>query len=161
MIPATRKLCVVLKTNTALCLPALVKFSRCLANFSYELADHLKKCRGPDQEKCRKECFGKCRPKTGCRGKCRKSASGLSVLVSTEARTPKHFFGTFLGTPFLAGTFRSTLFGTFPGRGLGTSLDGRQARKTLANFSLFARRFCGFRLFLCSPTRGECAMGQV
>ena len=45
------------------------------------------------------------------------------VLVSTEERTPKHFFGTFLGTLFSAGTFRSTLFGTFPGRGFGTSLD--------------------------------------
>ena len=31
---------------------------------------------------------------------------------STEARTPKRFFGTFLGTPFGAGTFRSTLFGS-------------------------------------------------
>ena len=39
--------------------------------------------------------------KTGCRGKCRKSASGSApVLVSTEARIPKHFFGTFLGTLF-------------------------------------------------------------
>ena len=52
-----------------------------------------------------------------------------SVETSTGERTPKHFFGTFLGTPFSAGTFRSTLFGTFPGRGFGTSLDGRQARK--------------------------------
>ena len=31
-------------------------------------------------------------------------ASSLCA-VSTEARSPKHFFGTFLGTPFGAGTF--------------------------------------------------------
>ena len=60
-----------------------------------------------------------------------KKCSGVrsSVETSTGERTPKHFFSTFLGTPFSAGTFRSTLFGTFPGQGFGTSLDGRQARK--------------------------------
>ena len=53
---------------------------------------------------------------------------------------PKHFFGTFLGTPFGAGTFRSTLFGTFPGRGFGTSLDGRHSRKS----RIVAIHFRGF-----------------
>ena len=46
------------------------------ARSQYESADHLKKCQSPDHEKCRKECFGECRPQTGCRGNCRKSSSG-------------------------------------------------------------------------------------
>ena len=35
----------------------------------------MKKCQSHDQEKCQKECVGKCRPQMGCRGKCQKSAS--------------------------------------------------------------------------------------
>ena len=116
----------------------------------YELADHLKKCRGPDQEKFRKECFGKCQPKTGCLRKVPKKCFGVRASVETSAgeETRSTFFGTFLGTPFSAGTFRSTLFGTFPGRGLGTSLDGRQARKFKEPCPSFPWCFCFLAVFL-------------
>ena len=81
------------------------------------MVDHLKKCRSPGREKCRDDCFGKCWPQTGCRGNCRKEVllvpSPRLYYTSTETRNPKHFFGTFLGTPFGTGTFRSTLLGTF------------------------------------------------
>ena len=56
------------------------------------------------------------KPRTGkvlCRG-------------SIGDRTQSTFLGTFLGTPFRTGTFRSTFFGTFLVRGLCTSSDGRQ-----------------------------------
>ena len=39
----------------------------------------------PDREKCRKECFGKCRPQKGCRGNCLKS-----VGVRVEGVTPSY-----------------------------------------------------------------------
>ena len=68
-------------------------------------------------------------PKQGAEESAEKVLRGPSpVLFSTEARTPKHFFGTFFGNLFAAGTFRSTRFGTFPGWGFGTSLDGRHSR---------------------------------
>ena len=94
---------------------------------SYNPGDQLRKCRSPVPTKVPKKCFGKCRPQTGCRGKCRKSASAFEPLYcNTEARRPKHFFGTFLGTPFGAGTFRSTFSALLSGRGFGTSVAGRQ-----------------------------------
>ena len=43
--------------------------------WAYNPGGHLKNCRSPSQEKCRKKCFGKCRSETGCRRKC--SGSGL------------------------------------------------------------------------------------
>ena len=53
----------------------------------------------------------------------KKSASAFEPLYwvcrsSNETRRLKHFFGTFLGTPFAAGTFRSTFRSTFVGTGL-------------------------------------------
>ena len=92
----------------------------------YDPGGHLKKCRSPGQEKCRKKCFGKCRSETGCRGKCLRVPSPILHLHRRGAQST--FVGTFLGTPFRTGTFRSTFIGTFPGRGFGTSLDGRQDR---------------------------------
>ena len=83
----------------------------------YEPADHLKN-RNPNQEKCRKECFGKCRPQTG----------PLACASFYRRPDPEALFRHFPRHPVGAGTFRSTLFGAFPGRGFGTSLDGRQAR---------------------------------
>ena len=47
-------------------------------------------------------------------------------ISNTEARRPKHFFGTFFGTPFGAGTFQSTFSALLSGRGFGTSVAGRQ-----------------------------------
>ena len=40
----------------------------------------LKKCRSPDQEKCRKSASESAGPKTGCRGKCRKKCSRSRLL---------------------------------------------------------------------------------
>ena len=45
---------------------------------------------------------------------------------SNEARSLKHVFGTFLGTPSGAGTFRSTSSALLSGRGFRTSVAGRQ-----------------------------------
>ena len=85
--------------------------------FPLNPGDQLQKCRSPVPTKVPKKCFGKCRPQTGCRGKCRKSASAFEPLYKqyrgskAEAlfrhfprhpvwgrHFPKHFFGTFVGT---------------------------------------------------------------
>ena len=50
---------------------------------------------------------------------------------NNEAQTPKRFFGTFLGTPFGAGSFRSTFLALLLGRGFGTSVAGRQDCKPM------------------------------
>ena len=48
-------------------------------------------------------------------------------FTSMEARDPELFiFSTCLATQFWAGTFRSALFGMFPGEGFGIFLNGRQ-----------------------------------
>ena len=89
----------------------------------------------PRSGKVPKRVLRKVPAESGVPRKVPKKCSGVRspVLVSTEEQTPEHFFGTFLGTPLSAGTFRSTLFGTFPDRGFGTSLDGRQARNPRAH----------------------------
>ena len=57
-----------------------------IASLSQRIPQGLRECR-PNEEKCRKECFGKCRPQTGCRGKwgcrgkCLKTASGGSLIL--------------------------------------------------------------------------------
>ena len=56
---------------------------------------------------------------------------------SCRRRGLKHFFGLFIGTQVGAGTFRSALLGTHPGRGCRTSLDGRQACKPRRQKHLF------------------------
>ena len=68
--------------------------------------------------------------------------------ASTEARSPKHFFGTFLGTPFGAGTFRSTFSALLSGQGFGTSVAGRQDCH-FRGFSYFRPLSQGAALWLC------------
>ena len=71
--------------------------------------DQLQKCRSPEQEKCQKSASESAGPKRGAEESAEKVLRASSLIIgSTEARSPKHFFGTFLGTPFGAGTFRST-----------------------------------------------------
>ena len=85
----------------------------------YESADHLKKCQSPDEEKCRKECFGKCRFETGCRGKCRKSA--FAVRASAEDSTgadPEALFRHFPRHPVWNRHFPKHSFRHFSSSGL-------------------------------------------
>ena len=51
----------------------------------------------------------------------RPSSLCIICIAYTEARRPKHFFGTFLGTRFGAGTFQSTFSSLLSGRGFGWS----------------------------------------
>ena len=85
------------------------------------------------KKKLPERCFGRCQFQVGYRGKCRTKCFGLraSMGVVRRGKARSTFFGTFLGTPFGASTFRSTFSALFfSGRGLGTSLDGRQDCKT-------------------------------
>ena len=76
----------------------------------YDPGGHLKKCRSPGQEKCRKSASESAGPKRGAEGSAEKSALGSRLLyylyIGAEPRST--FFGTSLGTPFRTGTFRST-----------------------------------------------------
>ena len=70
-------------------------------------------------------------PKRGAAESAEKVLRPSSLCIAyTEARRPKHFFGTFLGTPFGAGTFRSTFSALLSGRRFGTSVAGRQDCKS-------------------------------
>ena len=87
-----------------------------------------------------KKCFGKRGPETRCRGKCR-AAGPASCTTCTEARNPEHFFRHFPRHPIRTGSFRSTLFDTFAGRGFHTSDTfqvgaSRTARVVISVFSL-------------------------
>ena len=95
---------------------------------SYNPGDHLQKCRSPSPTKVPKKCFGKCRPQTGWAKESAEKVLRVSSLIitSTEARSPKHFSSTLLGTLFGAGTFRSTFSALLSGRVFGTSVNGRQ-----------------------------------
>ena len=61
------------------------------------------------------------------------------------------FFGTFLGTPFRTGTFRST----FPGQGAGTSLDGRRDCKSRPIFPYFGLKAHHFARVPKSKTKSK------
>ena len=64
-------------------------------------------------------------PNQGAEESAEKSApSAFAYMTSTEARNPKYFLGTFLGTPFGRGTFLSTLLGTLLAQGFGTHFNG-------------------------------------
>ena len=93
--------------------------------------DRYRSAKAPARQK---KCFGKCRP-------------------PNAVPSPKHFFGTFLGTPLGAGTFRSHFFGTFVGPGVVFSWLFRGpllSRKTVFGpFSLL------FRGFFVAPVLGK------
>ena len=97
--------------------------------------DQLQKCRSPVPTKVQKKCFGKCRPQTGCRGKCRKKRFSLqaSLLLLQRLEGRSTFFGTFLGTPFGAGTFRSTFSALLSGRGFGSKSGGQKQNTVFLN----------------------------
>ena len=101
------------------------------AHKGYEQTDHLKKCRSPpDQEKSRRECFGKCRPQTRCWGKCRTSASGLLACASFyRGADPEALFRHFPRHPVWGSHFPKHSLQHFSWSEFGTSLDGRPARK--------------------------------
>ena len=85
----------------------------------------------PRPGKVPKKCSGKCRSETGCRGKCRKSAPGSVSLYYFHRETePGALFWHFSRHPVSDRHFPEHFFGTFPRRGFGTSLDGRQDRKS-------------------------------
>ena len=66
-------------------------------------------------------------PKRGAAESAEKVLRPSSLCIAyTEARRLKHFFGTFLGTPFGTGTFRSTFSALLSGRSFGTSVAGCQ-----------------------------------
>ena len=71
-------------------------------------------------------------PKRGCRGKCRKSALGSVSLYYFHRETePGALFRHFPRHPVSDRHLPEHFFGTFPGRGFGTSLDGRQGSQLL------------------------------
>ena len=94
------------------------------------LRGHLKKCRSPGQEKCRKSASESAGVKRGAKESAEKSASGCSCRGSTDDGTQSTFFGTFPGTPFHAGTFRSTFSALFLAWGFGNSLDAKRKKPT-------------------------------
>ena len=66
-------------------------------------ADNLKKCWSLDQESCQKECFGKCRPHTGCRHFPKHSFWNF-FLVGASALLAGVLIGHFLRGRSLKGT---------------------------------------------------------
>ena len=110
------------------------------------LATSYRSAEAPSRQKCRKKCFGKCRSQTGVPRKVPKKCFGLraSCIAYTEARRPKHFFGTFLGTPFGTCTFRSTFSALLSGRGFGTSVAGRQDCKSSVSLGEHMRSTTNF-----------------
>ena len=80
----------------------------------YDPGGHLKKCRSPGQEKCRKSASESAGSKRGAEGSAEKSALGPVSYATLHRRGARStFFGTFLGTPFRTGTFRSTFSALF------------------------------------------------
>ena len=91
------------------------------------LATSYRSAEAPSRQKCRKSALESASPKRGAEESAEKVLRPSSLCISnTEVRRPKRFFGTFLGTPFGAGTFRSTFSALLSGRGFGTSVAGRQ-----------------------------------
>ena len=105
----------------------------------YDPGDHLKKCRSPDLEKCRKSASESAGPKRGAEESAEKGAAGsVSCTASTRRRNPEHFLRHFPRHPVSGQHFPKHFFGTFPGRGLGTSLDGRQDRNSCGDVGSLA-----------------------
>ena len=91
------------------------------------LATSYRSAEATSRQKCRKSASESAGPKRGAEESAEKVLRPSSLCIAyTEARRPKHFFGTFLDTPFGAGTFRSTFSALLSGRGFGTSVAGRQ-----------------------------------
>ena len=71
---------------------------------SYNPGDQLQKiAETPARQKRRKSASESACPRMGCQGKCRKKVLRALRLCRSrsKARSPKDFFGAFLGTPFL------------------------------------------------------------
>ena len=97
----------------------------------YDPGDHLKKCRSPDLEKCRKSASESAGPKRGAEESAEKSAPGsVSSTTFTERWNPEHIFRHLPQHPVLGRHFPKHFLGTFPGQGFGTFLDGRQDRNS-------------------------------
>ena len=81
----------------------------------YDPGDHLKRCRSPDLEKCRKSASESADPKRGAEGSAEKSAPGSVSLCKSSIGdgTRSTNLSTSLGDPFRAGTFRSTFSALF------------------------------------------------
>ena len=95
------------------------------------LAASYRSAEAPARQKCRKSASESAGPKRGAEESAEKVLQASSLCSSSnDARSLEHFFGTFLGTPFGAGTFRSTFSALLPGRGFGTSVAGRQDCKS-------------------------------
>ena len=86
--------------------------------------------KSPTPQKCSGECSERCRPETGCSGKC----SGNLFLEETQGPS------TSPSTPFLAGTSPSTLPSTFGGLGV---LLGQESCRTKVSriFRIFVPNF--------------------
>ena len=113
---------------------------------TYNPGDQLQKCRSPIPTKVPKKCFGKCRPQTGCRGKCRKSAPAFEPLYRQYRRST---FSALSLAPRLGPALSEALFGTFVGRGFGTSVAGRQdCNPKLQKTNSWESLFCPQLLFL-------------
>ena len=91
--------------------PDRVSCAKVLCAFSYDPGGPLKKCRSPDLEKCRKKCFGKCQPETGCRGKCRKKCSGSRASVKLyRGAGPGALFSALSSAPRFGPALSEALF---------------------------------------------------
>ena len=83
-------------------------------DYPYDLGGHLKKCRSPHPEKCQKSASESAGPKRGAEESAQKVfLVAAPVLLLQKPGTRSTFFSTFLGTPFWAGTFRSTFSAVF------------------------------------------------
>ena len=81
----------------------------------------------PRPGKVLKKCFGKCRSETGCFGKCQKKCSGSRLLYYLYiGAEPGALFSVPSSAPRFGPALSEVFFDTFPTRGFGTSLDGRQ-----------------------------------
>ena len=66
------------------CANVCQNYSNHVANYPYNPADHLKKCRSPGQEKCRKSASESAGPKRGAEEGAEKSAPGpVAYTTST------------------------------------------------------------------------------
>ena len=80
----------------------------------YDPGDHLKRCRSPNLEKCRRSASESAGPKRGAEGSAEKSAPGsVSETTFTERRNPEHSFRHFPRHLVSGRHFPKHFFGTF------------------------------------------------
>ena len=97
------------------------------------------------QEKCRKSASESAGLKRGAEGSAAKVLQVRSPMLPLHRRGAwSTFLGAFLGTPFRTGTSKH-FFGTFPGQGFGTSLDGRQDCNSLGKHGPSTAQTWGFQ----------------